>query len=184
MSQPTVSFITTSQFKSKYLPLLGEDIYYECLTMVDRKDVRNRFKTELKGTRLYKILITTKKHPEFKNIQNQCIKYKYNVFADKDTDGAIEDLHPMWEIKGFREYSHWLVRHPVGNVIIVHTETKETKNQPSGVSKPITEWREGLSRDEKQQYIQHLQDEEAEWLQNSTQEEKDKYIQQINHFSK
>jgi|APGre2960657404_1045060.scaffolds.fasta_scaffold352544_1 hypothetical protein len=112
-----VSFITKQEYLNGLNQQVGSLMFsselYDCLSLVDRKQLRKDFKTQLANKRVYAVLIHTNRSRVFKNIKNPSIKYKYSAFCDKDSDGAVF------------EDGNWVYRNPVGDAIIVYTEIKQ-----------------------------------------------------------
>ena len=105
--------------------MFGSDLW-DCLSLVDKKELRKRFKSQLANKRVYAVLIHTNKSKNFKNIRNMAIKYKYSAFCDWMFDGA------------YMEDGFWVYSNPVGDAIVVYTDIKPKTKKPK-TEKPKTE---------------------------------------------
>jgi hypothetical protein len=105
--------------------MFGSDLW-DCLSLVDRKELRKKFKSQLANKRVYAVLVYTNKSKNFKNIRNMAIKYKYSVFCDKESEGA------------YFEDGCWVHKNPVGDAIIVYTDIKPKTEKPK-TENPKTE---------------------------------------------
>ena len=116
-----VSFITKQEYMNGLEKQVGSLMFsgylYDCISLVDTKQLRKDFKNQLENKRVYAVLIYTNSSKKFKNIKNSSIKYKYSAFCDKDTDGA------------FFEDGYWVYKNPVGDAIIVYDEVKQRKKK-------------------------------------------------------
>ena len=101
---------------------------WDCSSLVDMKELRKQFKSQLANKRVYKVLIHTDKSKDFKNIRNLSIKYKYACFADKLVDGAY-----------MNKDGYWVYDNPVGDAIIVYTDIKPRKPKTPKTEHPKTE---------------------------------------------
>ena len=116
-----VRLITKQEYMNGVSEQVGSLMFssdlYDCTSLVDKKELRKTFKTELANKRLYAVLVHTNKSKDFKNIKNENIKYKYSAFCRKECDGA------------FFEDGEWVYRNPVGDAIIVYTDIKRKVNR-------------------------------------------------------
>jgi hypothetical protein len=86
------------------------DELWDCKDYVDMEKFRKTIKDKLpKGARIQSILVYTNSSPNFKNIANKLIPYKYEVASHKTADGAF---------KG--KYGITSVLNPLGDAIVVY----------------------------------------------------------------
>ena len=112
--------------KQEYLNGLNQQVgtlmfsndLWDCSNLVDMKELRKQFKSQLANKCVYKVLIYTDKSKDFKNIRNLSIKYKYSAFCDKVFDGA------------YFEDGFWVYSNPVGDAIVVYTDIKPKTKTP------------------------------------------------------
>lgn len=126
----TVSFMTNTDYKATLKEEQGSLMfpgnYYDCMRFVDKKAVRDDFLDELKDKRITHILVHTDTSPGYKNIANRDIPYKDRVCASEDQDGS--NLEMMCG------RLMWVSYQPVGDAIIVYTETKVKDQKKADVS--------------------------------------------------
>lgn len=112
----SVRFIT----KQNYFEDVAEDVatemlsgdYFDITSDLDKKTFRKQF-SELKGKRIYKILVLTDSHPEYENIQNKYAKYKNPLYYDEKLDGAVLE-HCKYGDK-------WRMDYAMGDIVVVYS---------------------------------------------------------------
>ena len=106
----TVRIMKRSEFNEtdKVGGLLFPSDYYDAKFYCDLKMIRKAV-PELAGKRIYKVLITTENHPNFRNILNDKITYKHPLYC--------EGNHPDARINS--SGNAYVCDHPVGDVIIL-----------------------------------------------------------------
>ena len=116
---PTVRVITLNEFKNNFVSLQGSLLFqnndlYDCKAYVDIKALRTKIKSHLsKGTQLMKVLIYTENSPDYLNIANNEVPYKYPVASNKNQDGAyFKNYEGM-------SFGMFVCDYPAGNVIVV-----------------------------------------------------------------
>jgi hypothetical protein len=119
----SVTFITNSEYKATLRQDVGGLMFsghlYDCGKNIDKTKLRKDFKEQLKGKRVHAVLIYTEDSPEFSKTPNTLVKYKSPSVADKNQEGAFQRDHPHPQIAQM-----WWTNHPMGDVIVVYTETK------------------------------------------------------------
>ncbi len=115
----TTNVISNKQYEAmdiddKIGTLMFADIWYDCLSYVDTKNLKKSVVIP-KGARILKVLVMTNSHPEFKNIINKTIPYKHPVCAHKTADGAYQ----REDLKKLMGGDLWWINNPLGDAIIV-----------------------------------------------------------------
>jgi len=118
----SISFITNTEYKATLQQDVGGLMFpghlYDCGKNINKDHLRLDFK-ELKGRRINAVLIYTEDSPKFSKTPNTLVQYKSPSVADKDQEGAYQREHPHPQIAEM-----WWTNHPMGDVIVVYTETK------------------------------------------------------------
>ena len=105
--ESTVTYITNETYTDL---MQREDLYEDCTKRVDLKALKKQLgiKTSVKSI---KVVVLTRRHPDFKNIANKDIAYKTFCFASAEDDGARYEI-----FGGARPLS---LHHPLGNAFVV-----------------------------------------------------------------
>jgi hypothetical protein len=149
---PAVSFITNTEYKATLEQDVGGLMFpghlYDCGYNVDKTKLRKDFK-ELAGKRIVKVLIYTEESPKFSKEQNTLIKYQTPSVANENQEGAFQRTcgHPAVA-------NMWWSNHPMGDAIVVYTETKPKVKEEKVEGVPSAselktlrkEWREHKDR--------------------------------------
>jgi hypothetical protein len=119
----TISIISNTTFKTEeYQSKMGTGLFpsqlYDCLHHVDTKRLRKRLIADgfqfVKGAKILKILTHTDEHPDYKNIQNEMVRYRTPICASRDMAGAF-----YYQSAKIPQLQYWATNHPVSDVIIV-----------------------------------------------------------------
>ena len=90
---------------------------YDCLHYVDKNELRKDLIADgfqfVKGAKILKVLTHTDEHPEYKNVQNEMVRYKSPLCSDKNMAGAF-----YYQSK-IPDFKYWATNHPVSDVTIV-----------------------------------------------------------------
>jgi hypothetical protein len=96
-------FVGEGNIGSLLMPSIYWDATFHCDTRKIRKAVSG-----LNGLKILRILIMTDNHPDFKNIINKKITFKYGLICDCDTEGCFRNSR-----------GEFVYENPVGDVIII-----------------------------------------------------------------
>lgn len=113
----TIEIISRAEYKASGIAnsvgtLMFGDDWYDCKHYVDLYELRKNI-TLPKGSQIHNILVKTQSHPQFKNIANKQIPYKYALCSDKTADGAFYKSFGRWE------GGMYAVMNPLGDAVIV-----------------------------------------------------------------
>ena len=84
--------------------------FWDCKSYVDSPKLRKKLNLKGRG-RILAILVRQSDDPEFVNIANKDVTYKYPVCVLKNMDGAK-----------MGDYGRWETKYPIGNVVVVLKE--------------------------------------------------------------
>jgi len=105
--ETTVTYITNETCADL---MRREDLYEDCTKRVDLKALKKQLgiKTSVKSM---KVVVLTRRHPDFKNVANKDISYKTFCFASAEDDGACYEIFGGARMLG--------LHHPLGDAFIV-----------------------------------------------------------------
>jgi hypothetical protein len=103
----SVKIVKKSEFVGEVGSLLMPSDYWDATFHCDTRKTRKAI-PELKGLKILRVLIMTNNHPDFNNISNKKITFKYPLCCSPNTEGAL-----------YTERGYYVYENPVGDVIII-----------------------------------------------------------------
>lgn len=105
--ESTVTFIPNHTYEEF---MQRDDLYEDCTKQIDLKALKKQLniKTSVKSM---KVLVLTKRHPDFKNVANKDVAYKTFCLASAGDDGTRYEIYGGNRLLGRH--------HPLGNAFVV-----------------------------------------------------------------
>ena len=85
--EPTVTIITNEIFAEH---LQQEDLYEDCTKRIDLKALKKQIGTK---TSIKRVMLYTRRHPDFKNVANKALTFKTFCLASATDDGARHETY-------------------------------------------------------------------------------------------